>query len=301
MAHFLTTNWTDKIKNNPVANMILNSNRIHGYEITIRDLQRVPHYGYINSDYIAKNSRPHSMLFPSVVRKNAFAYRHESERQFIDRFNEKQGKRKWGKKPFGRWKHSIHSKWGNKQFGRWRKDAKGQGAQLRQGRQGKIIGRQNGKHGEGQGAQLRQGRPAHGEDLPPDILGQGQAILLPKDGEGPALIVGANGQNDDVNVQSGIQGKMEMSDSDDDSEINSESADLHDGGLFDSDNESLDMDEGYIVYENGEASYGGDMWANTYVKDFINIHHPKQRAHVIDRISRNPLSVKGPSIFFSDV
>lgn len=55
MAHFLTTNWTEKIKTNPVANMILNSNRPTAYHILLRTLTHHPPKGrYLTDDYFKK-------------------------------------------------------------------------------------------------------------------------------------------------------------------------------------------------------------------------------------------------------
>ena len=44
-----------------------------------------------------------------------------------------------------------------------------------------------------------------------------------------------------------------------------------------------------------------DYWSNVYVKDFINIDHPKLRPCYVSAMSRNPLQIKPPSVFFSDV
>ena len=44
-----------------------------------------------------------------------------------------------------------------------------------------------------------------------------------------------------------------------------------------------------------------DYWANTYVQDYINIDHPKLRPCYIQALSNSTLSIKPPSVFFSDV
>jgi hypothetical protein len=44
-----------------------------------------------------------------------------------------------------------------------------------------------------------------------------------------------------------------------------------------------------------------DYWANTYVKDYINISHPKIRPCYVSAMSSQPLQIKPPSVFFSDV
>ena len=61
----------------------------------------------------------------------------------------------------------------------------------------------------------------------------------------------------------------------------------------------------YEAYENGQYDEENtrilDYWANTYVKDYINIDHPKLRPCYISAMSKNPLHIKPPSVFFSDV
>ena len=44
-----------------------------------------------------------------------------------------------------------------------------------------------------------------------------------------------------------------------------------------------------------------DYWANTYVQDYINIEHPKERLCYVSALSSAPLQIKPPSVFFSDV
>ena len=58
-------------------------------------------------------------------------------------------------------------------------------------------------------------------------------------------------------------------------------------------------DEPYLL--EYEELQGGDMWANTYVDDYINIHHSKIRHDYISLITGRPLQIKPPSVFFSDV
>ena len=43
-----------------------------------------------------------------------------------------------------------------------------------------------------------------------------------------------------------------------------------------------------------------DYFGNMYV-DFMNIHHPKLRVDYIQALSSQPLNIKPPSVFFSDV
>ena len=45
----------------------------------------------------------------------------------------------------------------------------------------------------------------------------------------------------------------------------------------------------------------GNYWDNTYVQDMINIHHPKIRPCYVAALRGQPVGVKPPSVFFSDV
>ena len=57
MAHFLTTDWTNKIKTNPVANMILNNNtpKEKYYRIRLRELTHHPKEGQLISYRFIRN------------------------------------------------------------------------------------------------------------------------------------------------------------------------------------------------------------------------------------------------------
>ena len=241
MAHYLTTNWTEKIKNNPVANMVLNSKNYKIWNVTLRSLTHAPPFGHkMTEEFIQKHSTDQVFTFESENRKQHFVERFETQPEVIQMFNDRN----------------------------------------------RVGGYVKSKR-----VKRRQQRQRQREQI--DIMGMLAA--------GDDVDVVAN-EGDDVGIVGVPQrnrGKDEIdADANDDDE--DEGPDV--GGLlfYDEDDlESLDEDDLQIVYEDDPVT--GDMWANMYVKDFINIHHPKQRVHIIDRIKTSPLSVKPPSVFFSDI
>ena len=52
---------------------------------------------------------------------------------------------------------------------------------------------------------------------------------------------------------------------------------------------------------NPDEEKRSTYWDNVYVKDYINIAHPKLRTCYVSAMSKNPLQIKPPSVFFSDV
>ena len=57
----------------------------------------------------------------------------------------------------------------------------------------------------------------------------------------------------------------------------------------------------YIAHDMNQPPIDSDPWDNVYVKDYINIHHPKLRPCLISALNGKPLQIKPPSVFFSDV
>ena len=68
-------------------------------------------------------------------------------------------------------------------------------------------------------------------------------------------------------------------------------------------NEYDDEEDHKLVYINNEKEeiHRQKYFAHTYVNDYINIHHPKERICYVSALSSKPLSIKPPSVFFSDV
>ena len=65
----------------------------------------------------------------------------------------------------------------------------------------------------------------------------------------------------------------------------------------------VDIKDGIALgFEAGVRHGESGMWDNTYVKDYINIHHPKLVPdYYIQALKQQPLVIKPPSVFFSDV
>ena len=60
----------------------------------------------------------------------------------------------------------------------------------------------------------------------------------------------------------------------------------------------------YVIYDSDDDEHDvevPDYWANTYVQDYVNIEHPKERMCYVSALSSTPLQIKPPSVFFSDV
>ena len=69
-----------------------------------------------------------------------------------------------------------------------------------------------------------------------------------------------------------------------------------------SDNELVDVSDDVLVgFDMPDTVPSSGMWDNVYVKDFININHPKLRSHYISALATRPVQIAEPSVFFSDV
>ena len=196
MAHFLTTNWTDKIKTNPVANMILNSHRPKLYRIQLQELTARPAKGKLMTNAFLNE------YLSGPVRDETV-----DEEKFLEV--------------------------------------------------------------KGTYATVSERQLAHNTV----ILAERASADEKKD------------DDDDVVIALGGAGGI--------------AAPLDDNDLKDADEYGeLDGEDPLLTYEEMK---GGDMWANTYVDDYINIHHPKLRHDYITLITGRPLQIKPPSVFFSDV
>ena len=257
MSHFLTTNWTEKIKTNPVANLLLNSNRVRSWTVTTRHLTHVPAKGHITPSYIKQHSWDIGLGFKDERAKNELLSILDSELEFRKRFNA----------------HRDSIEQMNK-LGMIIPPEREQG--IGYGYKGFARAKDGGKDG----VMLGDGMDNNGGDV---AVGTGPK----KKYSGDKLEI-----DDD-----GMERKENENDEYDDFDVSAPP--------LDSDTESVVEDDELkhaesFGYED-EEYVGGDMWANMYVKDFINIHHPKNRVHAIDNITRRPLHIKPPSVFFSDV
>ena len=216
MAHFLTTNWTEKIKTNPVANMILNSNRPSVYHILLRTLTHHPPKGrYLTDEYFKKyllndNAR-YDVLDEEQLEKIKKTYADREE-----------------------FKKTYNSAILAQRLEKMEQDGIDAG----------IVG------GDGDVNVV-----ANANDDEDDLFGDEEKEE--KDVEYEALVESGEFGEDDVAP------------------------------------EILDVIQ--------EEKVGGDMWANVFVNDYINIHHPKLRYDYISAMTGKPLQIKPPSVFFSDV
>ena len=223
MAHFLTTDWTKKIKTNPVANMILNSHRPKLYDIKLYQLSHHPGPGKkISKRFFHKYKG-------SAVRDDTL-----TEERFKDNFETAYAS-------FPQYEQSYNSAIDA---------AKG------------IVA--------GQGDENAN----DGDDV---------AVVAIRGGAGAGAGQGDENANENDNAAIVLDG--EKKDDDDDG----------DAVEIDYDNDDVQP-----IYEVDER-VGGDMWANVFVDDYINIHHPKLRYDYISALASKPLQIKQPSVFFSDV
>ena len=65
-------------------------------------------------------------------------------------------------------------------------------------------------------------------------------------------------------------------------------------------NNENEQEEHYATYETLESDKH-EYFANTYIDDYTNIHHPKLRLDYVQAIKAQPLQIKPPSVFFSDI
>ena len=62
-----------------------------------------------------------------------------------------------------------------------------------------------------------------------------------------------------------------------------------------------ELGRGMPYHDVLETADDTDYWANCYVKDFINIQHPKLRNCHVSALSTRQVDIKPPSVFFSDI
>ena len=212
MAHFLSTNWTEKIKTNPVANMILNSHRPKLYRVKLHQLTHNPAEG----DYITSG--------------------------FINKFTDK--------------------------------DVRDE-----------II----------TAKQFKRTRRAY-STIPEYIRSYNSVVAADDDSDDDDVAVAA------VRGGAGVGDKGQVFDGPAKDEKGIMGVEVKRKPDLD---KAREIDEDDYDDENLLLSYeelqGGDMWANTYVNDYINIHHPRIRIDYVTALTGKPLQIKPPSVFFSDV
>ena len=228
MAHFLTTDWTHKIKTNPVANMILNSHRPKLYRMKLHEITHHPEEGsYMSRAFVSKYS---------TVERD----------EILTAEDFKNATDTWATIP--EYLETYNSVIQADEDG---DEKKGDDDDVA------IVVRKIGDKGDGDKGKIK-GKEKGG------IVGvAAHPVAKKKDGDGI------------VNVEVKRKATLENA-------------------------QELDEDE-YELALSYEELQGGDMWANTYVNDYINIHHPKIRMDYVTALTGRPLQIKQPSVFFSDV
>ena len=266
MADYLTTNWTEKIKTNPVANLILNNKRHKMINLTYGHLQQVPAKGYITSNWILQNLKGKQNLdmrqetyddnIPRML--DPKTGNHQTMQQFMLEFNR------------GRRRAEIAMQKSREK----QQPIKGKG----------IVGQKKSKEVR---MTLKDGIS--------DVDARGDA---------PIVKAGITQEKDTV-----ITTTKRGNDEDDENDQKAEQL-IDEDLLVDPDKAIAELAEPEVLklYGDrallafgGEQYQGGSMWNNVYVDNYTNIHHPKLRYHLIDLMSKQPLAIKPPSVFFSDV
>ena len=261
MADYLTTNWTEKIKNNPVANMILNSNRAKSYDVSFRRLTHVPADGPITDKYLF------SKLTDPIYSFRADQAELDAQKGFF-------------KTPTGF----------SQEFNKIRAQEAEEERKQRE--------KQRPVKGGGMAGNKGQAKPS--------------APIAPNDG-----ISGVNPNANDAPIGSGIalndEADVALTTSKkvhkDDSNVNIDEEDDQKASELSGDGIKVPKTGDIEVPpEDAKATLmfvdkhqEGNMWANVYIDNYTNIYHPKLRYHVIDSLKKQPLSIKPPSVFFSDV
>lgn len=253
MNDILTTNWTEKIKSNPTANLILNSNRVKTYDVFTATLRTEPSKGYLTEEYVYSHlgdKEWHKGI--SQEEYDQFYTRMDRKHEYVKGFNEREEYAKIGRQLIKNRRREE------------RKRRKRRQQKIEQNRQDRRLG-----------IRRRKGDPNvnNVNQLDVDIdLDHGQGIVQEEKFDGEEEDDGNDNENDN-----------------DDDAVSVASSVPHD----------VDLRERLMFVE--DEHQGGDMWANVYIDNYTNIHHPKLRYHIIDGMSSRPLAIKPPSVFFSDV
>ena len=287
MVDYLKTNWTQKIKTNPVANMILNGKKVAPRRmIEIGKVHKLSRTGRLTIDDLIENSTMKRKL-------TLLEYDHLNEEEkkemddimyaddFLDEENKKKDRRALRKRK--RRRRVRYQKQQQQQIQKF---------QQQQQQQPQAINQQNDNNNDAAiAAQKAQAdirypvlkRSVREEVLEPDVAVENRNRFTG---------VGVGGVVPSVIPDTGVGENR-----------NSSGAALGNGIVISSDDDSdyAEYDDLYLHFEGGEEGGSSGMWDNTYVKDFIHIHLPKQRVCHVSALSNAPLQVKPTSVFFSDV
>ena len=326
MVDYLQTNWTEKMKTNPVANRILNGKQKKPYNMAqFRFLYQLPKYGPLTLNDIFANS----------FRKGPFT---EYEVEWM--YNEGEGQ-KFVQDNFGieigdigaagDFLHDENTKYerlnGPPTTPRTRAREQRQ-AEAREQRLAEARARERGRgrgRGRGQGRGQGQGQAQAGdffsdsllgdpnEENPNDAIGQMAPAINPAVAEQAALesIHLEKGPSDREIARSkqafglGARERQARIDGGGDDIVTTDrrlgdNVNGDDIGSREKKQEVEPRDE-ILIAPAGTAGGSSGYWDNTYVKDYINIHHPKLRPNFVQALANIPLRIKEPSVFFSDL
>ena len=290
MADYLSTNWTEKIKTNPVANMILNGKKrdpIH--LVDVRKILKIPTKGQVTIGDLYKHSRS----APGIVKYDEWTgddYKHaEGYYDFMARINDP---RKEEKKA--------------KALAKARRKAR---------KKAKEKAKEKGQDDDGSDVEagLREEAKNDNENNNENIIDSEQAVPILHPNTTVIQMQQDSMNNRDVAARKGAiaDNAREAQQFAQQSEVEVRTGNgrgnaiinISDDDDASSEGELQDVSEQNIVvgFDAGETGGSSGMWDNVYVDDFINIHHPKLRGHYIDSLTGRPVQIKPPSVFFSDM
>ena len=282
---YLKTNWTEKIKTNPVANMILNGKKVDPtYMVNVRHIQYLKPKGDITLRDLYKYSKPAPGLIPydTWVKDDKYIYG-SNWMDGLKALNDQRKKEKARKKAK-----------------KMRKNARIQHREQQQQQQQQQ--QQNNNNNENVNIEINNDQA--------QVQPQGTQYITIEDDANTQLVAarkGAIAPNEQQALQNASQGDVHVQTEkqvgnaividDEESDISSD-YEMEEVYAQDDDGNNIPM---LMGFEGGEVGGSSGMWDNVYVKDFININHPKLRSHYISALTSKPVQIAEPSVFFSDV
>ena len=278
---YLKTNWTEKIKTNPVANMILNGKKVDPtYMVNVRHLQYLPPKGDVTLRDLYTYSKPAPGLIPNEIWVTDHKYMYGSGWiDTLERINTQRKKRREAKKKAKKLRKNARIRY---------KEQQQQQQQQQQQNNNNIEINNDQAQVQPQGAQYI----TIDDDANTQLVAARKGAIAPN--EQQAL---QNASQGDVDVNTEMQVGNAIVIDDEESDISSD-YDLEEVNIRGEDGKDIPM---LVGFDGGEVGGSSGMWDNVYVKDFININHPKLRSHYISALTSKPVQIAEPSVFFSDI
>ena len=293
MVDYFKTNWTQQMKTNPVANMILNGKPQQDVDLMqVRTVWKLPREGPLTMEDLWRYSTGRSRKY-TEEEVDAFDQDYgdivfKDVRGDAEKFLEDENKRAVRKK-------------------KKRKNKNRKQLLNRRQRTGAIQSDQ--QQGQMHGEERHQEIVIDGDTNVNDGLMQNINVNGPNDMQiarnkqafGQRAREQQGMQNQEVNLvninqRGGHRIEQQQGDpgSGDEAKIDPDEYDPDD---------IVDIKDGIALGFDAGVHHGeSGMWDNTYVKDYINIHHPKLVPdYYIQALKQQPLVIKPPSVFFSDV